>query len=106
GGGGPLGTSLTRALVQTSLVGQVNVESATGEPFDRLASQWQLALWLDDLPDFTASSARLRYLSWNLRAEFAALNASRPATFPRVYPLVPDESDGSGYQRSGTVRAG
>jgi hypothetical protein len=105
-GGGSLGAGLTRALVQTNRVGQDNVVEVTGEPFDRLTAQWQLANWLDDLPGFVGGSARLRYSSWNLRSEFAALHASRPSTFPRVYPLVPDDSDGQGYFRSGTIRGG
>ncbi len=106
GGGSALGTTFTRAVVQTSQVGQENVENVTGEPFDRLASQWQLANWLDNLPGFPGGSARLQYASWNLRTEFAALNLSRPSVFPRVYPLIPDGSDGTGYERSGVVRAG
>ncbi len=106
GGGSPLGTAFTRAVVQTNRVGQENVEDATGEAFDRLVAQWQLANWLDNLPGFAGGSARLQYASWNLRTEFAALNASRPSVFPRVFPLVPDESDGSGYERSGVLRGG
>ena len=106
GGGGSLGTTLTRALVQTSRVGQENVEAVTGEPFDRLAAQWQLANWLDNLPGFTAGTGRLQYTSWNLRTEFAALHASRPASFPRTYPMQPDASDGEGYGRAGIVHAG
>jgi hypothetical protein len=106
GGGSPLGTAFTRAVVQTGQVGQENVEDVTGESFDRLAAQWQLASWLDNLPGWSGGSARLQYTSWNLRSEFAALNASRPSVFPRVYPLVPDESDGDGYERTGVVRGG
>jgi len=106
GGGSSLGTAFTRAVVQTNQVGQDNVEEVTGEPIDRLMSQWQLANWLDNLPGFAGGSARLQYTSWNLRTEFAALNASRPSVFPRVFPLIPDESDGSGYERSGLLRGG
>jgi hypothetical protein len=106
GGGSSLGTTFTRGVVQTNQVGQDNVEGVTGEPFDRLVSQWQLANWLDNLPGFAGGSARLQYASWNLRTEFAALNASRPSVFPRVFPLVPDESDGSGYERNGVLRGG
>jgi hypothetical protein len=84
GGGSSLGTAFTRAVVQTSQVGQDNVETVTGEPFDRLAAQWQLANWLDNLPGFAGGSARLQYASWNLRTEFAAVNASRTGVLPRV----------------------
>ncbi len=106
GGGSSLGTAFTRGVVQTNQVGQDNVEEVTGEPIDRLMSQWQLANWLDNLPGFAGGSARLQYTSWNLRTEFAALNSSRPSVFPRVFPLIPDESDGSGYERSGLLRGG
>ena len=105
-GGGGNGTSFTRAVVQTSRVGQDNVEHVTGEPFDRLVSQWQLANYLDDLPGFTPSTTRLRYTSWDLRDAFADWHVSRPSTFPLEFPLQPDESDGGSYARSGVLRGG
>ena len=105
-GGGGNGTSFTRAVVQTGRVGQDNVEHVTGEPFDRLVSQWQLANYLDDLPGFTPSTTRLRYTSWDLRDAFADWHAFRPSTFPLAFPLQPDESDGVSYSRSGVLRGG
>lgn len=105
-GGGGNGTSFTRAVVQTGRVGQDNVEHVTGEPFDRLVSQWQLANYLDDLPGFSPSTTRLRYTSWDLRDAFADWHDSRPSTFPLAFPLQPDESDGGSYSRSGVLRGG
>jgi hypothetical protein len=105
-GGGGNGTSFTRAIVQTGRVGQDNVEHVTGEPFDRLVSQWQLANYLDDLPGFTPSTTRLRYTSWDMRDAYADWHASRPSTFPLTFPLQPDETGGGSYSRSGVLRGG
>ena len=93
-----LGTDLTRRLDQTALVGRANVEAQTGESFPTLVGEWQLANYLDDLPGFAEPTGRLRYKSWNFRAEATAQG--------RSYPLVPDSTDGVGYSRSGVLRAG
>ena len=105
-GGGGNGTAFTRGIVQTEKVGQDNVETFTGEPFDRLVVQWQLANYLDDLPGFTPGSARLRYTSWDMRDAFADWHASRPSTFPLAFPLQPEEYAGTGYSRNGVLRGG
>jgi len=93
-----LGIDLTRRLDQTSLVGSANVEAQTGESFSTLVGEWQLANYLDDLPGFLEPTGRLRYKSWNFRAEANAQG--------RSYPLVPDSTDGIDYSRSGVLRAG
>jgi hypothetical protein len=102
----PLGTDFTRALVATNAVGSTNVAQRTGVPFPLLVSQWQLANYLDDLPGFAPSSARLQYRTWDLRATYATLHEQLPATFPRSFPLVPDSMHPGPYQRSGVLRDG
>ncbi|HSM15405.1 MAG TPA: hypothetical protein VK845_00220 [Gemmatimonadales bacterium] len=102
----PNGTNLTRSLVQTTRVGAANVAAATGVPFSTLIPEWQLANYLDNLPGFTAQSPRLQYDSWNFRSTFASLNQQAPGTFPRPYPLVPDQSANGTYTRTGTLRSG
>ena len=97
-GGDVRGTTLTRALVQTSALGSDNVAARTGTPFDQLVGAWQLANYLDNLDGFNAVAPRLQYLSVNLRATLAPL-------YP-VFPLRPDSTSGKGYARSGTLRAG
>jgi hypothetical protein len=101
------GAGLTRKLDQTSLTGEANIEAQTGHQFELLSSRWALANWVSDLqiPGFSADSV-LRYTSVQLRAQYASLHASRPAAFPRVFPLVPTTSDGQTVNITGTLRAG
>jgi hypothetical protein len=89
---------LTRALVATNQVGNTNVASRAGVDFSTLVGEWQLSNYLDDLPGFSATSSRLRYKSWNFR--FAA------DSMGQSFPLVPDNTDGTDYGHSGTLRAG
>lgn len=93
-----LGTDLTRRLVETRLVGSANVVAQTGVSFSTLVPEWQLTNYLDDLPEFSAPSQRLRYKTWNLR-EVAETNF-------RLFPLVPDSTSGPGYSHRGELRAG
>ena len=93
-----LGTSLTRALVATNQVGSSNVASRTGVDFSTLVGEWQMTNYLDDLPGFTASWSRLRYKSWDFRFAADSVGLS--------FPLVPDITDGTNYEHSGTLRAG
>jgi hypothetical protein len=100
------GTEFTQALVQTNLNGSLNVQAQTGESFSTLVTQWQLANYLDDLPNFSPSSDRLRYITINLRQQFASLHNQDPANFPLTYPLVPDVSNNGVYNHVGTLRQG
>jgi hypothetical protein len=94
-----LGTDLTRRLVETRLLGATNVEAQVGASFSVLVPEWQLTNYLDDLPGFAQPAARLRYKTWNFRT--AADSVGKPS-----YPLVPDLTDGSGYNHTGVLRAG
>jgi hypothetical protein len=105
-GSDSLGTNFTRAIDATSSLGSSNVTSVTGQPFATLVAQWQLANYLDNLAGFTASSPRLQYSSFDLRATYAKLNQQLPATFPRVYPLIPDSTLTGSYHRNGVLRDG
>ena len=100
------GTTFTQALVQTSQLGAANVQSVAGESFSQLVPQWQMANYLDDLPGFTPSSDRLRYITINLRNQFNQLHNQRPSDFPEPYPLRPDSTRTGVYSRSGTLRQG
>jgi len=101
-----LGTDFTRKLVATSALGSANVAQAAGDAFPTLVAQWQLANYLDDLPGFVPSSPRLQYHTWDLRATYVTLNQQLPATFPRVYPLIPDSTRTGVYRRTGVLRDG
>jgi hypothetical protein len=90
----PQGTELTRALLQTSRRGSDNVSAVTGQPFDELVSEWQLANYVDDLPGFTPVNPRLQYLSWNFRDVFAP------------YPLAPDVAPDGVYNVTGILHGG
>jgi hypothetical protein len=96
--GDTLGTTFTRALVQTARVGSDNVTTVTGRPFAELVGAWQLANYLDDLPDFVPLDGELRYTTVNLRSTLKAVSP--------FYPLRPDSVAGTGYARSGVLRAG
>jgi hypothetical protein len=96
--GDTLGTTFTRALVQTARVGSDNVTTVTGRPFAELIGAWQLANYLDDLPDFAPLDGELRYTTVNLRSTLKAVSP--------FYPLRPDSAAGTGYARSGVLRAG
>jgi hypothetical protein len=100
------GTSFTQAVVRTGLNGFANVEAASGESFSTLVTQWQLANYLDNLPNFVPSSDRLRYITIDLREQFGQLNAQQPNDFRRPYPLAPDSTRTGTYNRSGTLRQG
>jgi hypothetical protein len=100
------GTNFTRALVQTGLLGAANVTAVSGESFSLLVTQWQMANYLDDLPGFTPTSDRLRYITINLRSQFNQLHNQRPGDFVRPYPLAPDSTRTGVYSRSGTLRQG
>jgi hypothetical protein len=101
-----LGTSLTRQLVGTSMLGGANVQAATGRPMSELIPLWQLANYLDNLPGFTPVDPRLEYPSWDFRHIYDTLNFQRPDLFPRKYPLRPDSTTTGLYRRNGTLRAG
>jgi hypothetical protein len=101
-----LGTSLTRQLVGTSLLGSVNVQAATGTSMSQLIPLWQLANYLDDLPGFAPADPRLQYPSWDFRYVYDTLNAQRPDLVSREYPLRPDSTMTGSYSRTGTLRAG
>ena len=102
----PLGTEFTRKLVATSALGSANVAQASGVPFPTLIAEWQLANYLDDLPGFVPAGSQLQYRTWDLRATYATLNQQLPATFPRVYPLIPDSTRTGVYRRTGVLRYG
>ena len=103
-----LGTDLTRALVQTTRVGTENVTAATGESFDRLVGEWQLANYLEGRPELAALTAgtRYQYTSWDLAGTFGSFHEQSPGDFTRPYPVEPDVTSGEAYAASGTLRAG
>jgi hypothetical protein len=101
-----VGTPFTRDLVQTALNGATNVAAQSGEAFSTLVTQWQLANYLENLPNFTPASPRLGYPGINLREQFASLNDQDPGSFGRPYPLAPDSTRTGDYSRTGTLRQG
>jgi hypothetical protein len=94
-----LGTDLTRRLDATTLVGAANVVAQTGVSWSTLVPEWQMTNYLDDLPGFNQPASRLRYKTWNFRQVF-------PDSLGKAFPLVPDLTSGSGYTRTGVLRAG
>ena len=77
------------ALTRNNQTGVSNLTARLGRPWEEVVGEWSLALYLDDLPDFTPVNTRLQMPSWNLRSIYAGLNADFPASFPLAYPLAP-----------------
>jgi hypothetical protein len=97
--------TLTRRLVQTSLTGTDNVSGNFG-PFSSLVGRWALALWVSDLPAFTAPP-ELQYRSWQFRSTYASLHARDTVAFYLLpFPLVPVISTQANVSLSGVLRAG
>ena len=88
-----------------SSTGAANVEAATGEDFPTLITEFHLANYADDLPQFTPADDRITYTSWPFRAIWASFNQQNPGGFPRPYPLDPDVTSG-GYETAGSLLAG
>ena len=97
-----LGTDFTPSLV-TGPGGGASIAARTGTPFSQLVPEWLMAAYLDDLPNFTAASPRLRLRSWGLRSIWTDPRNSQ--IFPGGFPLKPDSTSG-GYSRIGTLRGG
>lgn len=93
-----LGTDLTRALVRTGAVGAANVAAVTGQTFDQLVGQWQMANFTERLTGFPDGTGRLRYRTWDLVATFLSLGAP--------YPLKPDSITTGVYASTGFLRGG
>ena len=94
-----LGTDLTHRLVGTSRLGASNVATETGVDFSVLVPEWQMTNYLDNLPGFNQPETRLRYKTWNFRQVF-------PDSMGLEFPLNPDNTNGSDYSHSGSLRAG
>jgi hypothetical protein len=92
----------TRQLVQTDTVGVANIEARTGVPIEQTLARWALALWVSDLPGFTAPP-ELRYRSWRFRTTYAGLY---PATFDKPFPIDPPVAIGPDVDLVGTLRSG
>jgi hypothetical protein len=99
------GDHITRRLAETSLTGSENVEAAIGAPISMLLSQWFLANYVSDLPDFEAAT-ELQYQTWAFRTTYASLHEQVPELFPAPFPIEPEVFVGGNFQRSGELRAG
>ena len=100
------GSNVTKALVATSQTGAANVASVAGQPFETLVAEWQLALYLDDLPGFTPLSNRLQYSSWGFRTIFANNCCGPDEPFERAFPFTPTDASDMPFTQSGTLRGG
>jgi hypothetical protein len=63
------GTSEAQFLKDWTLspvTGVANFEARSGQPWDVSLGEWSLAMFVDDLPNFTPSNPHLRFPSWNL----------------------------------------
>jgi hypothetical protein len=99
------GESITNSLVQSSAVGALNVQAATGQPFEEVLGRWALATYVSDLPGFTAP-ADLKFDFWRLHAVYESLHDQDPSNFPVPFPLRPDSGLGSDIAVTGTLHAG
>ena len=100
------GTNVTRGLVNTQQLGAANVQSVTGQPFETLVAEWQLAVYLDDLPSFVPLSPRLRYSSWGFRTIFANNCCGQDKPFAQAFPFTPRSASNMPFTQTGTLRGG
>ena len=99
------GQDLSRTLVQSTQIGTLNVQSATGgTSIEELLGRWALSVYVSDLPGFTAP-ASLRYTTWQPRERFAYWNATSQF-FEVDFPLEPHVATGTSTLVSGTINAG
>ncbi len=99
------GSDVIRRLSETGQSGAANVVAATGEPFDRLLSEWILANWVADLPGFSPPP-RLQYATWNFRSLYQSLHDQVPERFDLPFPIVPLAVTGGNFATSGVLRSG
>lgn len=99
------GEDVLRRLVESGRTGSDNVSEAAGAPFAQLATQWFLANYVSDLPNFTAP-ARLKYTTWRFRTTYQSLFEQLPSRFPDPFPINPAPFNGGAFSASGTLRAG
>ena len=97
--------AFTRQMLATTDVGALNVANRTGDSFTTVVNRWALALWVSDLPGFTAPT-ELQFDSWKFRTTYASLHAQDAGNFPKIFPLQPTFSAGRAVRLSGTLRAG
>jgi hypothetical protein len=87
------GEDLFKRLDETALVGTANIESATGELFPKLFSDFGIALYADSIVGVARSAVpqRDRFVTRNLRQMYAALfrAAGGSPNVPRAFPIVP-----------------
>jgi hypothetical protein len=79
-----------KALIQEPiLTGVDNVVARIGHPWPELLADFLLALAVDDRPGFSPSRPQLTEPSWNIRDNFAGLNAdfSNQGIFTSPFPL-------------------
>jgi len=71
---GPTETQFLTAFTTGAATGVPALEARTaGHPWEEMLGEWSLAMYLDDLPGFTAANARIDFPSWNLRNMFLGL---------------------------------
>ena len=96
---------VTRALDQSALTGTANVAQATGLPFATTSGEWSLAVWVSDLPGFTAPAA-LKYKKWAFRTAYPKLRTKCGNSIPATFPLTATAGAGELINLGGTMSSG
>lgn len=73
------------------VTGVANFEARTGQSWEQSLGEWSLAMFVDDLPNFTPTNPHLRFLSWNLRDMWLGMcqdlgPCSDPNNPTQIYP--------------------
>ena len=97
--GDHMGAGFYRKLDESSLIGVPNIESASGQPFPVLFSDFGLSLFTDSLPGLPRATAPAidRFASRNVRQLwnrlFVTSQGSLPLAYPvQVFPITSDTS--------------
>ncbi len=92
------------ALTVNRQAGIANLEARTGREWEEMLLEWSLAMLSDDLPGFTAQSARLRFPSFDLRSIYQGLcevagSCIAPSASPytRAWPVQPVTVQGGAF---------
>lgn len=89
--GDQFGASVYRHLDESGAIGVANIESATGQSFPSLFSDFGIALFADSLPGMprTTATARDHFVTRNVRQMWARLFATSGGSpdVPRAFPI-------------------
>lgn len=84
------GDFLKAIVDETQNPGIPNLEARTGQPYEKLITEWSLATALDNLAPGVTGDPHLSLPSWDQSAVFGGLHTVNGDRYARAYPLIAD----------------